>query len=424
MMSPAPESPDAPLSVLVVEDSPADALLLKESLREAVARGELTLHLVRSLSDAKAELRRRRYVGVLLDLGLPDGHGLGDVELLREIDSRITVVVLTGLDCESSAIRALQLGAQEYVVKGQYDGERLLKVIRHAVERNRQMRELEARQAEQFEQASHDQVTGLLNRKLFEERARQRLQMAQGRTQRFAICFLDLDRFKAVNDQHGHAVGDALFARVAQILRESVRDSDIVARIGGDEFAILLTSVGDLKAVREVGERIVERIRGLNVVDGHGVQIGCSLGIALYPDNGISLEALLHHADIAMYRAKGGGGGVMAAGDEALPVISGMDRFIADVQGALAEGRFEVHCQPWADLGQGRFAGVEALLRWRRPEGLQLPQDFLQRLSHSGRSKSRRPPSPARTRRSRRRSGGSTRPASASWWKASRPARA
>jgi len=372
------------LSILLVEDSPSDALLLKESLREPLERGELSLQLVRSLAEAEAELRRRRYVSVLLDLGLPDGHGLADVERLRSLDSRLTVVVLTGLDCESSAIRALQLGAQEYVVKGQYDGERLLKVVRHAVERNRQMGELEVRRAEQFAQASHDPVTGLMNRKLFEERAHQGLSAAQASGQRLALCFLDLDRFKAVNDRHGHGVGDAVLAAVAQILRDSVRESDTVARIGGDEFAILLTSTGDPRRVREVGERIVERIRALDQVNGHPLQIGCSLGIAHFPENGTTFEALLHHSDIAMYRAKTAGGGVMAADDQAPAATSVMDRFVADVHGALAEGRFEVYFQPWADFRLGRFVGLEALLRWRRPEGLQLPQEFLPQLNASG----------------------------------------
>jgi len=248
--------------LLLVEDSPMDARLLRESLRDALERGELALQAVRSIGEAIEELGRNRYACVLLDLGLPDGQGLANVEKLRELDRSMTVVVLTGLDCESSAIRALQLGAQEYVVKGQYDGDSLLKVIRHATERNRQLHELEAQREQQVEQASNDPVTGLANRQRFEDKTRQLLAAAQD-ARRFAVCFLDLDRFKAVNDRHGHAIGDALLARIAQILRESVRESDTIARLGGDEFAILLPSIGEVALAREIGHRIVERIRGM-----------------------------------------------------------------------------------------------------------------------------------------------------------------
>lgn len=382
MSAPPPVPVAAPFSILAVEDSAADARLLKESLRDAVTRGELELKMVRSIGEAEAALQAGRYDGALLDLGLPDGQGLANVERLRSLAPHLAVIVLTGLDCESSAIRALQLGAQEYVVKGQYEGERLLKVVRHALERGRQLHELEERSARQFEQASHDPVTGLISRKLFEERARQRLARADPQ-QRFAICFLDLDRFKAVNDRYGHAVGDALLARVAEILRDSVRDSDTLARIGGDEFAILLSSIGELSSAREVGERIVERIRAIEQVDGHRVSIGCSLGIALYPEHGETLEQLLHHSDTAMYRAKGGGGGVLSLREDGAADLA--TQFATDAAEALVSGGFEIHFQPWLDYGQGEVAGVEALLRWRRPEGLLLPAEFLPLLEQGGR---------------------------------------
>jgi diguanylate cyclase (GGDEF)-like protein len=373
-------------AVLLVEDSPMDARLLRESLRDALERGELALHAVRSIGEAVEELGRNRYACALLDLGLPDGQGLANVEKLRELDRSMTVVVLTGLDCESSAIRALQLGAQEYVVKGQYDGDSLLKVIRHASERNRQLHELEAQRARQFEQASNDAVTGLASRKLFEDKTRQLLAVVQGSGRRFAMCFLDLDRFKAVNDRHGHAVGDGLLARVAQILRESVRDSDTVARLGGDEFAILLPSIGEAAMAREIGRRIVERIRGIEAVENHPVGIGCSFGVALYPDHGSTMVDLLYHSDMAMYRAKSEGGGVVVAGDEAgrRPVLVGAG-LAASVAEAFANGEFEMYFQPWIDFPAQRFAGVEALIRWRRPEGLLTSVEFLQVLEDSGR---------------------------------------
>ncbi|AXQ29044.1 GGDEF domain-containing response regulator [Solimonas sp. K1W22B-7] len=384
-MSVAPQPPAvAPFSVLAIEDSAADARLLKESLRVALERGELVLKTVRSIGAAEEELRQHRHDCALLDLGLPDGQGLANVERLRSVAPQLAVIVLTGLDCESSAIRALQLGAQEYVVKGQYEGERLLKVVRHALERNRQVHELEERSARQFEQASHDPVTGLINRKLFDERARQHLAAAAGR--RFGICFLDLDRFKAVNDRHGHAIGDALLLRIAQILRESVRDSDTLARIGGDEFAILLASIGELARAREVGERIVERIRAIDAIEGRPVAVGCSIGIALYPEHGETLEELLHHSDAAMYRAKHGGGGVLSLRDD----FGGSDgdlaaEFATDAARAVVSGGFEIHFQPWLHYGTGEVAGVESLLRWRRPEGLLLPAEFLPLLERGGR---------------------------------------
>lgn len=375
----------APLSVLLIEDSAADARLLMESLRDWTRSGEVVIQVVRRLADAVAELKRMSFSCVLLDLGLPDGMGVSNVEALRAVDRKAAIIVLTGLDSDASAKSALKLGAQEYMLKGQYEGAQLVKLMRHAVQRNLQVSELEEQRAREFEQASLDPVTGLVNRQLFEDRARQVIGGANLPGGHFALCFIDLNRFKRVNDTHGHAVGDRVLARVGQLLRESVRDTDTVGRLGGDEFAILLTSAVKSEPLRAFAQRVSERICALRRVDGHDIDIGCSIGIAIYPEHGESLEALLHASDLAMYQAKSAGGGALCVGDQ-LDQARATDEAAlrARVTEAIALDRFSLDWHPWADSAMGRFCGVEALVRWADGDEIQLPDAFLPAVQDAG----------------------------------------
>lgn len=301
---PAPPASDAALKVLVVEDSLADARLLREALKDANAPVELNF--VSTLAEAEQTVRSAAYDCVLLDLGLPDANGVDNVQRIRAANRAQTVVIMTGLDSEEAALGTLQRGAQDYLVKGRYDGAFIVRVIRRAMERNRVLAEVDQLREYQYYVATHDALTGLPNRQLFEDRARTALAQAQRENGTVAVGYLDLDGFKRVNDTHGHAIGDALLRAVGQVLSESVRATDTVARVGGDEFLILLAPLkGNAQAEADsTVERLRDRIRSLRLVEGREVGISASIGVAFYPDQGRTLEGLLICADQAMYEAK------------------------------------------------------------------------------------------------------------------------
>lgn len=296
--------PERVLKVLVVEDSVADARLLREALQEA--RAPVELNFVSTLAEAELAVGPGGYDCVLLDLGLPDANGVDNVQRIRSANRAQTVVIMTGLDSEEAALGTLQRGAQDYLVKGRYDGVFILRVIRRAIERNRVLNEVDQLREYQYYIATHDTLTGLPNRKLFEDRAQTALAQAQRESGWFAVGYVDLDGFKPVNDTYGHAVGDAVLRTVAQVLSESVRATDTVARIGGDEFLLLLTPLkghteSDIEATTR---RLLDRIRGVNQVEGRDIRISASLGLAFYPRHGRTLESLLICADQAMYSNK------------------------------------------------------------------------------------------------------------------------
>jgi diguanylate cyclase (GGDEF)-like protein len=318
--------PEPSLKVLVVEDSAADARLLREALRDAQA--PVDLDFVSTLAEAERSVREANYDCVLLDLALPDANGIDNVQRIRAANRSQTVVIMTGLDSEEAALGTLQRGAQDYLVKGRYDGAFILRVVRRAMERNRVLNEVDQLREYQYYIATHDTLTGLPNRKLFEDRAQTALAQAQRESGWFAVGYLDLDGFKTVNDTYGHAVGDAVLRTVAQALSESLRATDTVARIGGDEFLLLLTPLkghteNDIEGTTR---RLLERVRGVTKVEGRDIRISASLGIAFYPRHGRTLESLLICADQAMYsnkrRAHAEAAAVGVAGPLAGPVPS------------------------------------------------------------------------------------------------------
>lgn len=297
----------ATLRLLAVEDSAGDAHLL-EAYLEAAGAGQGLVH-VRTLAAAEIALAREEFDVVLLDLGLPDGDGIEIVKRIRAAAARTAVVVLTGRDDDSVALQALSSGAQEYLVKGDYDGATLLRTIRHAIQRHRLMMELADQREREYFRASHDALTGLPNRQLFLDRAATALSQVQRGGENFALCFIDLDGFKPVNDGHGHLVGDILLRQIADTLRASLRNGDTVARLGGDEFLLLLTPIAGARQAELIVQRLLGRIAAIRHAEGHEVNIGASAGIAVHPLHGDTVEVLMARADEAMYRAKRAGKG-------------------------------------------------------------------------------------------------------------------
>ena len=300
----APAGVEPRLRVLAVQGSAAEAAQLRDAL--AAAGAPIEVEFSEAVADAEHRVRQGQYDCVLLDLSLPDANGVDNVQRIRSARRGQTVVVMTRLDPGQAALGTLQRGAEDYVEKGRYDGAFLLRVIRRAMERNRVLNEVDQLREYQYFIATHDALTGLPNRQLFEDRANKALAQAQRDKAALAVGFIDLDRFKQVNDTHGHAVGDVLLRAVGQLLSESVRGTDTVARVGGDEFLLLLAPLrqdAEAEATATV-HRLREKIAALRQVEGHELRISASVGLSFFPTHGRTLDSLLICADQAMYAAK------------------------------------------------------------------------------------------------------------------------
>jgi diguanylate cyclase (GGDEF)-like protein len=225
-------------------------------------------------------------------------------------------------------------------------------------------------------QANHDSLTGLANRAAFEERLDRSLCEAEVLGRRLAVLFIDLDRFKAVNDAFSHRVGDLFLREVAGRIAKTLRPGDMVARIGGDEFTVVVNEVKDAAEVSEIAARMLDAIRQPLVIDGHEIEASASVGIAVFPDDGTDAETLQRAADAAMYCAKDLGSGraqTFASRNETLDRV----RMDETLRVALREGYFVVHYQPKVGIDR-KLAGLEALVRMNHPaHGRISPMSFI-----------------------------------------------
>jgi len=490
-----------PITILLVEDSPADAVLVQTVLGHEAGGAFQVVHRdrledgLRYLQDESADL-------VLLDFSLPDSKGLETFRRVHAEHPAIPVIVLTSLDDDAVAVQAVSEGAQDYLVKRRIDGHLLSRAIRYAVERHHAdeaLRESEERYAlavrgandglwdwnlvtgdlylsprweqmlgygvgqfdsnlenwfssvhiddreafrsaitahfgdgdDHFEHehrvhtsrgevrwvltrgvvirddagkvtrmagsqtditsrkraeqqlvydAFHDGLTGLANRALFIDRlgvviAARRRQTAV----RFAVLFLDLDRFKNINDSLGHTTGDRLLQEIARRLDQTLRPGDTVARLGGDEFAVLLNHVEDVPDSIHVAERVQEVVVEPFTIDGHEVRVTTSIGIAVSSPATEKPEDILRDADIAMYRAKAAGRARYEVFDQEMHRHA--VRFLAietELRHALDNDELVMHYQPIVSLESGRIVGFESLVRWNHPtRGMIAPEQFI-----------------------------------------------
>jgi diguanylate cyclase (GGDEF)-like protein/PAS domain S-box-containing protein len=227
--------------------------------------------------------------------------------------------------------------------------------------------------------AHHDALTGLPNRVRLLDRMHKEMQTAKETDRKFALLFLDLDRFKAVNDGFGHPVGDWLLQEIATRLTESCPTDDMVARLGGDEFAILHFDNGGSDSAAHLADRVVRAVTAPITHNGYPLFTSASVGVTIFPTDGQDAETLQRNADLAMYQAKADGKNTYRFFDPALTAkMESWLRLEVEIREALKLEQFTLRYQPQIDLATGAVCGVEALLRWERPgEGLLMPNRFL-----------------------------------------------
>jgi diguanylate cyclase (GGDEF)-like protein len=241
-----------------------------------------------------------------------------------------------------------------------------------------------ARDERLYRQAHFDPLTQLPNRALFRDRLAQELATAASGLTRGALMYVDLDHFKRVNDTLGHGAGDQLLSIVAHRLKACTKDGDTVARLGGDEFTVLLRNVGDAETTRTIAERVVASLALPANLGGREYQMRASVGVTLFPDDGVDLEDVIRQADLAMYRAKAQGRGRAIFFEQEMAQRratfsdSGLHR-------ALRRRELSLFYQPQFTLLDGQLCGAEALLRWQtRYDGIKLPGEFIPAAEHSG----------------------------------------
>ena len=366
------------LRILLVEDSPDYALLVSEMLSEATAGCEVEIATAASLSAADEALSEPGLDCVILDLGLPATAGLGALARVQEQAPDLPVIVLGGEQNDEVAVQAVHEGAQDYLLKRDATGEVLLRSIRYAIERKRG-------QAALAHMALHDSLTGLPNRALLIDRTTLALARVERTGHRLALLFLDLDRFKLVNDSLGHEAGDRLLCLVAERIRDLIRPSDTVARLGGDEFMVLCDEIHDERQAKMVAERLSGGLAEPFLVGDREVFVGASIGIAFGNGRETPPGELIRDADQAMYRAKQNGSRY-ELGDSGAPSRARARLSItSQLSRALEHEELRLFYQPAVDLRENHIFSVETLLRWQHPERGMLPPDaFLATAEESG----------------------------------------
>lgn len=317
--------------ILVVDDTPANLV----AMRRLLARVDADVVEARSGNEALAACLDHQFALVLLDVNMPDMDGFEVAELLanEERTRQMPIIFVTAAYADDlNRLKGYGFGAVDYIAKPINDAILLSKVRvflelertratlaaarDELAQRNRQLEtEIAVRrraEASAHHQATHDPLTGLPNRLLFIDGLEKAIARAQRHQRHFALGYIDIDGFKPVNDLHGHTVGDALLQAIALRLNEDLRREDTVARIGGDEFALIIEETrGDRGEILRRGEQLVERLRRPYVLALGGesltIEIGASIGIAEYPTHALDRDGLIRAADEAMYRAKRGG---------------------------------------------------------------------------------------------------------------------
>jgi diguanylate cyclase (GGDEF)-like protein len=396
-------------NILVVDDISDNLRVLSASLNEQGYQVRCVKNGAMALITAKKEPPNL----ILLDIEMPEMNGYEVCEKLKADEStrHIPVIFLSALDDVFDKVKAFSVGGVDYITKP-FQIEEIVVRIQHQLilqaakaeiyrlnaeleqkvqqrtaqleeaikQRDREIVQHKQTQQKLIQQSLHDALTSLPNRTLLMEHLQKALQRSQRNNNfLFAVLFIDLDRFKIINDSLGHAIGDRLLIAVSRILKGCTRDGDTVARLSGDEFAILLEDLKDIQDAIAIAERLLDKLTSPIYLEERKVFAGASIGIVLGSANYQNGVELLRDADIAMYRAKALGKGRYAVFDREMYARTlHLSQIETDLRDAIERQEFLLHYQPIVSLTTGKLTGFEALLRWQHPEkGFIYPGDFI-----------------------------------------------
>ncbi|MFK8067007.1 MAG: EAL domain-containing protein [Gammaproteobacteria bacterium] len=372
------------ISVLLIEDNLGDAYLLQEYLSRGKLASYTIMHVL-LLADGIKAMQENVYDVVFLDMGLPDGDSATIVSEVIKHANNMPVIVMTGNDDIHTGILSVKAGAQDFLIKGKSRDETVERSVHHAIERKRLLVELDELKEREHQLAMHDSLTGLVNRMSLKHQVENILQHAKRTEEKIAFLFIDLDRFKNINDSMGHDIGDAILIGVADRLKETLRESDIVARIGGDEFICILRDVVKNEGISTLAQKINATIQDEFIINDEALFIGCSIGISIYPDDGGTCEELITLADTAMYHAKEQGRNQYQFADSEIKKATQKSTMANELRQAFARDEFVVYYQPVIDAEAETVHSCEALVRWRHPQkGIIEPGLFIPEMEKTG----------------------------------------
>ncbi|WP_265949600.1 EAL domain-containing protein [Dechloromonas sp. A34] len=363
-----PQPRDDAAIVLIVDDDRST----RSALRHALHRNGFRVEEAGDGTEALAWLEENTADAILMDALMPVMNGFDACSALKRHPQwkDIPVLMITALEDRQSIERAFESGASDFIPKP----------IHLSVVNQRVRRVIDATRAERHvhQLAYNDTLTGLPNRLLFVEHLNRAIDRSMTHNSTLAVLFLDLDRFKFINDTLGHEAGDQLLTTMAQRLKGCVRADDCVARLGGDEFTILLDELPNPGVAASVAQNICRTVSAPLTVGGQEVVMTASIGISLYPDDGQDVSKLLRHADTAMYRAKQSGRDFCYYEAAMESALSDRLKLENDLRRALERDEITVFYQPVVNTVSGEIAGVEALVRWLHPEeGIISPAEFI-----------------------------------------------
>ncbi len=374
-IAPAPYNPVHVPTVMVIDDDRSMLITMRTVLENDGYR----IQEYESATAALAACENGLPDLVLMDALMPGIDGFSACKTLRELPGgeHLPILIVTALEDEKSIDRAFSAGANDFIAKP----------VNFAVLRQRIARLLDASQAEKHVRhlAYHDTLTGLPNRRTFIERLHAMMSEPRNESDMIAVMFMDLDRFKMVNDTLGHDAGDLLLKSVTTRIQKLLRSSDLVARLGGDEFTILLDHVKSVEAIAKIANKICQRLAEPFVLMEQQIYVSTSIGISIYPNDSRDVNTLIKYADTAMFKAK-------ELRNSFSFYESGMEKMVAkrmeletEMRKALEHEEFTLHYQPQVDLASGRIVGAEALVRWQHPQkGMVSPAEFIPLAEETG----------------------------------------
>lgn len=366
------------MNLLLVDDDEVDREMIVRALSQSDR--EFVVSQSSHAKEALALFGKNRYDGILLDYMLPDANGLEVLTWLNDVGNEDTaVVMISRYEDDKLAERCIELGAQDFLLKDEVTPGRLCRAIINARQRFSMAKALRHSHEKLRELAEHDSLTRLVNRYGFDLCLNRALSHVRRTGGMLSVILLDLDDFKGINDTLGHQMGDVLLVEVASRLSSALRESDLIARIGGDEFVALLCDQNHKFLPFGLARRLLDTFEQPFALGDTTVMIGASLGIAMYGECANTADELLKCADIAMYRAKQEGRNqIQCYSRELESEVRYRTRIEQGLRRAILDKEFRLFYQGKFDSHTGQLAGMEALLRWQHPEdGLLAPDSFM-----------------------------------------------
>jgi len=366
------------MRLLLIDDDELDRLAVIRALKKSTTPHEIVE--CANAADGLQMSADQNFDVILLDYRLPDMDGLAVLRQLRSGNfAEVAVVMLSSIEDDAVAEQCFEAGAQDFMLKDEVNGRRLIRAVRQAKQRYEIERALQNSHDQLRILAERDPLTGLSNRRGFDLALKAAIAHAKRNHESIALVLIDLDDFKTVNDTLGHEAGDKLLVELSVRLREMVRDSDFICRLGGDEFLILATSVQKEEQIALLVERLNAALHHPLRINGTDILITASIGVSLLGQRANNADELFKCADIAMYRAKHNGRNQCHFYNEQLDaLVKHKAKIKLDLYKALTQNEFKLYYQAKINAADGSLGGAEALVRWQHPElGLLMPNDFI-----------------------------------------------